>query len=1640
MPVIRPFKRPHAALLPLLIAVSLLPAICPGAAAAAGVPGTAGSHYIVLVDDSGDMHRHREAVALGLAEQLYGTQGAALPPLRPERDRLSLLFFTIHTDGPGNACQPVQRYSPMPSSMFAPEEVLRADLQSREAFATALGRALSRPCRWRGNLSPIASAPGLALPFLGGRLAPHELFARTFVLVATNKKFNTPASPAFELEDFRDLASDAQAGRKIRDIPEAEQQLRRASSRFHLESPEGWGRSFSAAGERAYVEVFEALPSAPPPESRLAFAKEIVLDRLARSSHEVVLVPQEPQRSRLRIESPSAPSVADGSGRLMPLALTWSFAGVAGSPWRVGDAVLPAAEQRLDLERCAAPCRREGDHLVVPLMDLAPPPGVPLSREAPAPEGRLRFKVSFQFATGGLYDAAFVESPTQEVRVAVAEPLSVTGATFFPSFRLTSGELARLWRPADGNGPDAGLRPPAARDRVLAGRDKLQLLILIVSVLVVAAAVGAVLLHLYRTAYRRPFRPRLEWTPAPELVLDFTRPSTGHVLAGSLRVVNSEPVPWFGAFLGNQEQPTRLARITVDPPQLAAVGLELAGGAGPALGLLAPRRAGEEEVEETSPAALCLAHQEAIGDGKQIPLFLAAGEIRDLAAEAGAGLGDFVTSIALAVRVEWTPLVPGEPGALAQSAAFALLVRPEAPRPPRIAFAAANPPDLFFRRGAQLEAGHFVFTSSAVHRFALPFTGEYLIAAARDGAPLAGQPFHLPAPLVVLRALSTRTVPVMLDCDGGTVGNPDPASQVYELRLVGPRAEGSEPGPHHVRLFRDPTRAELELEVSYLDGARDLFWTAEGPRQRLRAAGGLAAGPGAPLAGAELTLESPFELRFAEGQTPLDLLGLRIGNSGTAGRGAVEVELRPRLWLTADAAKQLGLRSGRRLEDLLLLRRRTEAAEQTLPAPARVMVREGDPPWHLDLLFDPGQIDSIALARIEPGACRAELDLEILVRDDQGAASHRRLTLRLPLALERLPGPNWLCIDFGTSAIAAAIGNGTYQGFRMIDLQQAPVNTDSKSPKTLDQLDKSNAEKGTPFLPSWVICNADLRAAEPAPGMDGWRPGFPSFQPASLHPGEASFLGLPALNQQLLGEQGPRRVIFSLKSWLGSGAREIRLAEKVRYLRKGEPVYDHRLPLDAVVESGFAALAETYLSQVKSEQIVLCHPNTFTVHHRERLHAAAVNALMGPLGVASPAHIRLLSESDAVAFSYCSRTMREAPRGGSERLLVYDFGAGTLDLSLVRIEWNPEPCYPKKWTVEGRLGVPVAGNHLDEVLARQVDELLRDPRVMRLPEIVYSRPVVAPSRPSQKELPGYREAVLKLAASIRTAKQAWDGHGPLEIRVGDMTSRMLIVDYDKQKAGTGESLLPAAPESGSTTLWREGDDIWLSIPSQQVRSHPRMEELMRFVTETVVDEVLGAAGLTPSDVDTLIVSGRGALWPVLRRRLLARFPRAEKPSWLESGTSMKEAVVRGAMAWQDLIWQPIDDRAASRGARLGVLLGDGTEIVMEEDWGPERPIDLTASPSFRLVQVGLRHPDPRRDLNSLRRHFYVDLSPHLYLRDTLWRDDPRLFAEKTPQGYVLLRNGRGQTMNSGKPGSVSVSMTPPWPVGRLVLEPLEGEG
>jgi hypothetical protein len=533
----------------------------------------------------------------------------------------------------------------------------------------------------------------------------------------------------------------------------------------------------------------------------------------------------------------------------------------------------------------------------------------------------------------------------------------------------------------------------------------------------------------------------------------------------------------------------------------------------------------------------------------------------------------------------------------------------------------------------------------------------------------------------------------------------------------------------------------------------------------------------------------------------------------------------------------------------------------------------------------------------------------------------------------------------------------------------------------------------------------------------------------------------------------PGRVVYSLKSWFAQLSQTISLQESIDVKESnGREVKRAQLPLEDLVQSGLAALAEAYITYFSREngfeeddggfakggQLVLSCPNTFTSFHRQKFQEVAWKALNGPLGIGMREHISLISESDAVAYYHCQQRLKQNKhRTGTERLLVYDFGAGTLDLSLVNITWNQDGTYPEKWEVENRLGVPIAGNYLDSRLACLIDKLLKDKSVLR-DVFEYRYPVVAKKLAgSDTDKLNHRNAIYHLWQEIRAVKHHWNGQEDFTVRVGSSGSSAEVVRRSDNPDNNVVDLQ-------KPRLTVDGNSYFLSIPATTV--HDYVKEFIEFVTATVIDELLSVVQIQPLQVDTVIVSGRGALWPGLREHVWNKFPHISnvdqdvKPDFVKDSNQAKNVVVHGAIAWQALSSQKGKAIEAKVAPRLAILRNQTQQLTFEEEWQDgKHPIDLHADPTFQLVQVFLKNPNPKKDFDSLRRYFYVKVGGEIR-RDYKWSTDSLLFVRKIEQEgqvTVLLENSQGESVNPMTMESRHSTLLPPWPIGKVLLDPSE---
>lgn len=1643
-------------------AVAVRPAV------AAGLP----SHFIVLIDDSADMGSggKPQRIIEDLPKLLYGETAGLFrnrpgdppamrfPTIDPGRDLVDVAFYGLSdSDGSGKNAPRFGgcRDAGYDWNTFRSDQLLRwlpasGGRMGRQAFENALTAALSAgaggsgnpaSCRFKHRYSPISTASLLAVPSAGERLHARSDVAqigRVFVVNVTNLLANV--NPSEEIAYFvRTLGTS--------DSEWALDRTRSVQSLFNFYKPPDWLITWEDAGpvqgygalarnmdkNKLRVQIAEARPLGGSVDALVSFPRSMRLEKAAQSADRTALIPQ---------PGSEVAAVVRADAR-RPVLHVWRDAADASSK----------THHATDLTRCAGPCRTTDDGALE--LNMLALPGVvgeyPAGENIPFP-AKIESSVLFRYETGGVYDHVYQWTSPVATQTSVAPDLELGRGSlcfdsirafcayfdekYLPALRFDETTLANLLR---GRGLDGPLTQERAREKVALEREAWRQSVydrLIPAAALALFAAGYAGLHAYR---RRRFEPQAIWRGVSGVRLDFGALGTAPILVGTIEIVNAAYKKPFGS----RDEPQCEAVVSAVGWNFAAAGFVVEPGGVPAGFAGTDAGVGLASVLRTR-----------IADKAVTAVFVDPSRLRDFKTDGPPE----ITRIALSglIDVEWK-----DGGRLRKAlgapveAAFTLELHPEPARDPTVSLSVAADRLEFRGRGAD-EAPHRIVVgtvrvvANATRAFARPFAGVFSVRAEGPAGVLADGDVALDAPSVEAPAGATVVRNLTMLCDGGRVPNPQGAADVYRLLLTGRFDPAtSQAGPFMLSLHRDATRCEPTLVVRYGDKkAEEIIWEGAGRQARRRALNHDALAGTFDEAACDNLLTLPLRrISFEDRSPPAALCELDVGGAGrVGGKGRIDVHFRAFLDGAPFILSAIELEDGESLAAVV--------DESGVPIGDRLSIADGDATRRLRVELATGVVRSIKDCVIEAGKIEARVEMRFDAVADDGASSTSEFTVAVPLRLEQLPQRNWLCIDFGTSAIAVA--QGFEDEVEIIQLQRARQGEGNNpyAGACLDEYDRGNLERGTALLPGMIACDADLRQGEPADGRRV-RPGFPGFHPAALTPGDPSFISLPATERQL--SDMPGRVVFSLKSWMGVSSNAVILDERTSYRKAdGVAVQSVSLPLDELIQSSFAALAEAYVktSGVSAGQVVITHPNTFTRIHRERLHRNVFKALSSQLSISRPERIRLVSESDAVAHHYCRQRRRGgARRTGTETVMVYDLGAGTLDVSIIRIEWSKGPVvYPERRRTLYRLGVPTAGNHLDAAVARLAHDLLSDPKILDPKILDYCFPLVA-ARPAPGRDAEHARAAHRFWLAVRAAKQggtsgrAWDGKEPLTITVGRPgqhhehsvvallgTAEAAEAAYERyaRKGAADQPHLRLNDDDGDTRLE-------LSIPAAVVHRAAAVDEFIRFVTEDVVDESLKGAGVAAEDVDTLIVSGRGALWPGLREKVRGRFPAGVETPTLDDDDGepvMKEAVVRGAIAMDGTA----DEDEPLPDLPLAVVMSPGGDVVHEDDWG-KGPIPFGDNTAFRLVQIAHRDPDPVRDMQSLRHHFYIDVAGLSFRRKGHWKDDPFLViaSDRTPGKPMTIRIGAVANPSAyivaaeNQTGGGVVS--PPWPIGQTVLSP-----
>lgn len=689
-------------------------------------------------------------------------------------------------------------------------------------------------------------------------------------------------------------------------------------------------------------------------------------------------------------------------------------------------------------------------------------------------------------------------------------------------------------------------------------------------------------------------------------------------------------------------------------------------------------------------------------------------------------------------------------------------------------------------------------------------------------------------------------------------------------------------------------------------------------------------------------------------------------------------------------------------------------------------------PLHLKVQFQPYGIDTMER---RPPRYRyvCELPFECVLQEAPGDAGQSfSFTVEVDFEVQRYTGDHALAVDFGTSAVVVAFeSNETNIVSRSNDFSAATQNLQERFKGLVDEWsaskdqdlksysldDEENPEKGTAFLSSVLLLGYDKKA------------------------GNADFVILPSPFGRTSAEW--HRAVYYLKALILSGSRflptlpgtgglDFTWRDKDDEKRKAI----NQIEVDDVMRSAYLNLYNNYIEPILRqekklqylERLVVSHPNNFTVSHISRVR--------GILQGSFPEFTRidLLSESNAVAL-YCSRNpgrfFRVIPEAGEHRhLLIYDIGAGTVDLSYLRLEWAPEVegGRLKELQVLFRSGAPVAGNRLDACLASILDSKIRSlAKSLREKQIDlrYQNPIADP--PPVEDL-HYPPRMVKLKRELHSLKvdatsAAKNGNDfTLHVRVdaGASLSEGILTATSTD----GQAFSEAGMTSGSSRLPGSGRQVdWIGIPlgRKEIFDHPEVKSWLETVAGELISNLAGALQtlrLTP-EIDTLVLSGRTAQFPPLRPYLLkalkqhlgvdtdALFIPELTPN------EKKEAVALGSLLYGIFHGRDLHITDRNIWARYGVIYTHGTTKRFQEFFG----YSTEPGPGDDVVEEnGLRMAFFRRAHEITRSGGPLEVAA-TFSRDP---DADLLDPQKVQERFSILHTiGVAQL---GKPGKVWVEM------------------
>lgn len=394
--------------------------------------------------------------------------------------------------------------------------------------------------------------------------------------------------------------------------------------------------------------------------------------------------------------------------------------------------------------------------------------------------------------------------------------------------------------------------------------------------------------------------------------------------------------------------------------------------------------------------------------------------------------------------------------------------------------------------------------------------------------------------------------------------------------------------------------------------------------------------------------------------------------------------------------------------------------EPELETPEGFFIANGDPETAFNISFAPLLIYSI---RHEGNKVykfnimtKIEFDyIEDRLGDNNAVKKHFRGDIEWNLF--KKPNPEWLSVDFGSSAIVCYYGKGSQSELINLRLARQRVYEDAKktndNPNGFEISEMSDVmEKNTSFLSSDILFN-DVKNSKST-----------SLCSQIKYDDKVKYNTMAVLLSptEKLSANNFRRQLPCLKVLMGNQYlpdNDHYKAFRYNYIEGGnvksgtaDSLRDNPcslLNIENIFKETYYTLFHYFIQDgailKQANKVVLTYPNTYTPHNLMTMRNIVTQTLP------SVREVRFVSESDAVATYYMSHWTeyhdQNADIHNDENILVYDMGAGTLDVTFLSKQYDP--IHDKYLlTINGKIGTGRAGNYLDYILAQILFDKLKE--------------------------------------------------------------------------------------------------------------------------------------------------------------------------------------------------------------------------------------------------------------------------------------------------------------------------------------------